>query len=176
MKTWPCDGVADAKCVERFQAKVGEPDENGCQNWGGSVKSGHGQFRGGPFGEWKGRRPIGAHRFAWTLVNGPIPEGLVIRHRCDNGVCCNVEHMELGTQADNCKDIHDRFVTERGGEGNGMAKLTHQQAAEIYRLAHEGRIKQTKIAETFGVTPTLVTLIKTGRVRTRSVQMGEKAA
>ncbi|WP_416053644.1 HNH endonuclease signature motif containing protein, partial [Escherichia coli] len=49
-------------------------------------------------------------RLIWELRNGPIDEGLVVRHKCDNRKCCNPEHLELGTRADN---MNDRFI--RGG-------------------------------------------------------------
>lgn len=45
-----------------------------------------------------------AHRLAWEEVHGPIPHGQCIRHKCGNRACCNVDHMELGTQAENLYD------------------------------------------------------------------------
>lgn len=48
------------------------------------------------------------HRVAWELANGPIPAGLVIRHKCDNPPCVNVDHLELGTVADNVRDRDQR--------------------------------------------------------------------
>ena len=45
------------------------------------------------------------HRKAWAEANGPIPEGLQVLHHCDNPRCYNVEHLFLGTQADNLRDM-----------------------------------------------------------------------
>jgi len=45
-----------------------------------------------------------AHRLMYTIAKGPIPDGLVVRHKCDNSICQNPDHMELGTQYDNCQD------------------------------------------------------------------------
>ncbi len=45
-----------------------------------------------------------AHRLAWVEVHGPIPDGLCVLHICDVRNCVNVEHLFLGTLADNNKD------------------------------------------------------------------------
>lgn len=44
------------------------------------------------------------HRVAWTIVNGPIPDGLCVLHSCDNPPCVNVDHLWLGTVQDNNRD------------------------------------------------------------------------
>jgi hypothetical protein len=46
------------------------------------------------------------HRVAWELEHGPIPDGMLILHRCDNPACWAPEHLFLGTQADNVRDMH----------------------------------------------------------------------
>lgn len=64
-------------------------------------------------------------RYLYTLSYGVIPDGLVIRHKCDNPLCINIEHLELGTQRDNIQDciIRKRRV--------GNCKLTNEQIEEI---------------------------------------------
>lgn len=42
-----------------------------------------------------------AHRYAWELVNGPVPDGLVLDHLCRNHACCNPDHLEAITQREN---------------------------------------------------------------------------
>lgn len=49
-----------------------------------------------------------AHRVVWEHANGPIPEGLVVRHKCDNPICLEVRHLLLGTIADNNRDRDER--------------------------------------------------------------------
>ena len=46
-----------------------------------------------------------AHRVAWEKAHGPIPKGMYVLHRCDNPPCINVEHLFLGTQAENMRDM-----------------------------------------------------------------------
>jgi len=60
--------------------------------------------RGLPYGLIFDRRTRRAHRVAWELTHGPIPEGLNVLHRCDNPPCCNPAHLFLGTDGDNAAD------------------------------------------------------------------------
>lgn len=53
-----------------------------------------------------GNRKVYSHRFAYEISRGPIPEGMVVMHSCDNGLCCNPLHLSLGTQSENIKDMH----------------------------------------------------------------------
>lgn len=48
------------------------------------------------------------HRWTWTQAHGPIPPGVVIRHKCDNPPCYNLEHLEPGTMKDNSEDMVKR--------------------------------------------------------------------
>ncbi|AWN07499.1 HNH endonuclease [Streptomyces phage Eddasa] len=176
MSRVPCEGVADPKCVERFQAKVAGPDKNGCRIWRGATserKRGGpiGSFAGGPRGRGKGgaRRLVNAHSFAWSVSNGEIPDGLVVRHKCDVSLCCEPTHLELGTVADNNQDMLERYANERG-EGRGNAVLTHQQAAEVHRLVTTGELTGRAVARQFNISESLVSAIKHGRLRNYSVR------
>lgn len=73
-----------------------------CWEWSAnSYSNGYGQFQ-------LNGKPHLAHRIAYELVNGPIPKGLVVRHKCDNPSCIKPEHLELGTQFDNIRDMVKR--------------------------------------------------------------------
>jgi len=98
--------------VERFLAKLAPPDPvTGCMEWLRARQ--HREY--GAF--YLGGKAIGAHRAAWILFRGPIPEGMVVCHRCDNRPCANVEHLFLGTQADNMRDM---WAKARACTGDAM--------------------------------------------------------
>jgi hypothetical protein len=48
---------------------------------------------------------ISAHRLAWEMAHGPIPEGMQVLHRCDEPRCCNPDHLFLGTASENMADM-----------------------------------------------------------------------
>jgi hypothetical protein len=88
------------------------------------------------------------------MSHGPIPEGMVVRHKCDNRKCCNPAHLELGTQA---KNVQDMF--ERKGR---KTKLTLEQAIEIRERALAGE-RGIDLAKEFGVTPSTISVVKLGK-------------
>lgn len=55
-----------------------------------------------------------AHRYAWILTHGPVPEGLHVLHQCDNPPCCNPDHMRLGTHAENMAEMKERGRANAG--------------------------------------------------------------
>lgn len=94
-------------------------------------------------------RPLLAHRVAWELVNGPIPDGIAVCHRCDVPACCLIAHLFLGTRADNNADMLAKGRYARGEAKH--RKLTNDDVAEIRRLWETGGIMQKDIAAQFGV-------------------------
>jgi hypothetical protein len=82
----------------RISARVSIPQRGGCHEWQGALTyNGYGRI--GVNG--KVQR---AHRVAYELAHGPIPEGIVVCHRCDNPRCCNPDHLFLGTTQENVDD------------------------------------------------------------------------
>ena len=89
---------------DRFWEKVNKDTVSGCWEWTSSGRGhrGYGAFFTHFPGE--GRKCHAAHRFSWSLSNGPIPAGLWVLHKCDNPPCVNPSHLFLGDRKDNMLD------------------------------------------------------------------------
>ncbi len=87
--------------------------------------------------------PRRAHRYLWAWVNGPIPEGVVIRHRCDTPACVRPDHLEAGTPRENTHDM-----LQRGRARNGSA-LTPEAVRAIRAMAEDR--PQREVAEHFSL-------------------------
>ncbi len=79
------------------------PDINGCINWLGASNR-YGRITVGSRSNGT-KRVILAHRLAYELFIGEIPDGLYVLHKCDNTLCVNPEHLWLGTQMENMHDM-----------------------------------------------------------------------
>lgn len=143
------------------------PEPNsGCQIWLSSSRNAYGHGHMGVGGV-----TIMAHRVAWMLSHGPIPDGMLVLHRCDTPGCINPNHLFLGTYQDNQDDKVRKGRQARGaklahprarGERNGNAKLT----AEIVRAIRASDESQRKIATRYGVTQAIISKIKRNEVWT----------
>jgi HNH endonuclease len=120
------------------------PDSNGCMLWlGAKTTGGYGHLR-------VHKQNQKAHRVAWELARGPVPEGFFICHVCDVPACVNPDHLFLGTNADNMQDCAAKGRTARG-EKSGMHKLTEDQVREIRQRYSEGGVSQRTLAGAYGV-------------------------
>jgi hypothetical protein len=90
-----------------------------CREWTGALS--------GPKHHQYGTRSINGkmvkvHRYEWEQHYGPIPEGMKVLHRCDNPKCYRLDHLFLGTQADNVRDMLDK----RRGRWNADDEACHR--------------------------------------------------
>ena len=132
---------------------VARPELGPCWMWIGSRNpQGYGHIKTGSR-LTKAKTEL-AHRVAWELERGVIPEGLCVCHKCDNPSCVRVEHMFLGTRADNNHDMDAkgrRVTLAPKGERHGAARLTERDV-ELMRLAYETLpVSQLDIANAWGI-------------------------
>lgn len=142
--------------IALFWRKVNKTDT--CWNWTGFCnEDGYGLRR------WHGRK-VYAHRFSWELHNGPIPAGLKVLHHCDNPPCIRPEHLFLGTQQDNIKDMDAKGRRNPARlERHGRAKLTLIQVRTIRQRRTSGE-KCVPLAMEYKVAPTLISRIGRGQI------------
>ncbi len=133
-------------------------NETGCWDWsGGFYPNGYIKMGCAP----NGTRPLG-HRISWLIHNGDIPNDKIVCHSCDNRACTRPDHLFLGTQSDNIRDMHKK---RRGllGDTHTNSKLNSIQVLKIKELLNNNHTHR-KIAEMFNVCRPTITNIKNGKV------------
>lgn len=161
--------------------------QSGCWEW--NTKSPSRKYGAFLLGD-RQRRPIPAHRAAWIIFVGDIPEGMHVLHKCDNTWCVNPSHLFLGTHADNMRDMkqkgrgrtasgdqhwtrlqpnriprgpsHKWYERDVRGEKNPRAKLTTEDVRCIKRLIQQG-LSDQEISSRFSVKSGNIWHIRTGR-------------
>lgn len=134
----------------RFWPKVDKDSEAGCWIWTAARDAwGYGIFRKSAY------VPARAHRWTYEQAYGPIPEGMLVCHKCDNPPCVNPAHLFLGTDLDNNRDRAAKGRSSRTnspvGENSWRAKLTTQEVMEIRARYAAGGIYYRELAEEYGV-------------------------
>lgn len=144
------------RIIDSFNKNVIK-NEKGCWGWSGGVyPNGYVKMNCSP----NGIRPLG-HRISWLIHNGDIPTNKIICHTCDNRSCTRPDHLFLGSQSDNIRDMHKK---RRGllGDTHTNSKLNSIQVLKIRELL-SGKHLQREIAEMFNVSRPTITLIKNGK-------------
>lgn len=139
--------------MEKFWAKVNIKSNDDCWEWKGPRNyQGYGVFN-------HRNTTTRAHRKSWELTNGPIPEGMVICHKCDNPSCVNPNRLFVGTRADNNADMVSKGRQRHNpgkshfpiykGEKHPCAKLTQADVDRIRSLHDNGKYKNVTLAEIY---------------------------
>lgn len=129
----------------RFYENVETSPESECWKWvGGKDARGYGIFRAYGFAHR-------AHRFSWLLHYGEFPNEMLVCHKCDNPSCVNPEHLFLGTQFDNMRDMVNKGRNANvKGNKNPRANLSDQDVMEIRRLWDDDRVSPKELSKMFG--------------------------
>ena len=150
-------GLAGEDMLAWMQEQTTET-AGGCWTWPEDrlFPSGYGQVW------WRGRSQR-AHRVAYELACGPIPDGLQVNHHCDNPACIRPDHLYVGTQRENIADAvrRGRHGRARPGSRHHNAKLTEDDVREMRRRANGGE-SHTAISADFPVGRDVVSRIVRG--------------
>lgn len=111
-----------------------EPEPNtGCWLWTAAMSSnGYGSLNG-----------ISSHRFVWTQLVGPVPDGMDLDHKCRTRLCCNPEHLEVvtrrtnlrrgkGTKLSPAKVMHIRKLYDEGMSTRGISYVTGVSKSQVH--------------------------------------------
>ncbi len=113
----------------------------------------------GGYGSFLAMDEVKAHRVSYRIHHGAIPEGMMVLHRCDNPPCVNPDHLFLGTQFDNMRDMSAKkrgVNTPQHGEDNPMSRLTKESVRWIRSLYATGERSMKSLAADYGVTTATV--------------------
>jgi len=129
--------------IERFDSKV--VADGDCLIWtAGKSGSGYGVF------DWK-RRSVSAHRFAYTMIVGPIPEGLQVDHLCHRRLCVNPAHLRCVTAKENIANAPNHSAqrthcprghkySHRNINGDRCCAICARKAATRYRARRRAAV------------------------------------
>jgi len=137
--------------AERYWSKVDRRDPDECWLWQAYTdRDGYGRF------SLQGRKER-AHRVAVRL-DGCDPSGQVVRHSCDNPSCVNPDHLQVGSQHDNMRDMVER-ERQPLGERNGRSQLSLEEVKIILKATGS----TADLAKRFDTSPSNIREIRSGR-------------
>lgn len=130
---------------ERFFEKTCPEPNSGCLLWVGACDV-HGY---GVFSVVGKRYGVRAHRMAWVLANGSIPDGMHVLHHCDVTLCVNIRHLYLGRDAENRRDmaVRGRGHTSKRGLPYGAVPRRKNYHA---RITYNGKSHHLGVFATAG--------------------------
>lgn len=153
-----CRALAQSKwqskdLATRFWEKVNKTES--CWLWTGALlKTGYGSIR-------INNKSVRAHRVAYELSVGKIPDGMIILHSCDNPLCVNPSHLRIGNKRENMADAIERGQ-HKTGERHAKSKLSNNDVATI-RAALSAGVTGRYLAKKFSVDETTISHIKSSK-------------
>lgn len=124
--------IPDSLWPAHYWSHVLPANSKGCRLWNGRLDAwGYGMI-------WRHGKDVRAHRMAWEMANGPIPDGMLACHTCDTPNCCTVSHLFIGTNLDNSRD---KIAKGRGRWSSGPSHWTKKnrhlfQGEKNHHAAH----------------------------------------
>jgi len=149
--------LSPEKYKEKFY-QCFEVDEEGCWLW---LKSSKGKLGYGEFSA-NGKRHL-SHRYSYELHKNEIPKGMLVLHKCDNARCVNPDHLEIGTQSKNIKDMYLRERRNVKGENAPVHKLTQINVNALREEYRGGNIYQKDLAKKYSVSRSSISMIINGK-------------
>jgi hypothetical protein len=161
--------------AERLAAKTVASPDSDCLLWTGhrNKRRGYGQIavkvEGG------GYKLEYTHRVAWSLTNGPIPPGKHVMHSCDTTNCVNPEHLSLGTDADNKRDMMQKRRHAHGTR-SPSAKLSEDDVRNIRFLHRQKGYTLTELCKMYPIKAPAMSFLLHGKTwRFTEPSMSEQA-
>ena len=148
--------------ADKFDALLAHEPNTGCWLWGGATSySGYGNAWFDADGS--GKRQMATHRVAWIREFGPIPDGLVVCHKCDVKQCCNPAHLFVGTHSENTRDMIAKgrwkpIPHESRARGEKHRSVTSPQTLKRGSKHHSAKITEADVLDIRASTESLSTL------------------
>lgn len=149
------DSTQGLPLIDRFWLSVDPGPADQCWEWKRHLdKGGYGHIM-------DAGKIRGAHRVSYELHHGRIPDGMHVRHLCDNPACVNPAHLELGTNAEN---VADKIIRGRTAAGPAIVRQSTLKLTPELVLAIRADVRRTAdVARDYGLSMVHVRNVRSGK-------------